>query len=96
MPTIFQIAMKTDTVSLHERKRGGEEGRGEESERETKKQRKREMNEKWREPESNKGRNVLTSYVPFPLLFFFFFSGSITVSAECTKIPEMLSNVINP
>lgn len=46
MPTIFQIAMKTDTVSLHERKRGGEEGRGEESERETKKQRKREMNEK--------------------------------------------------
>lgn len=46
MPTIFQIAVKTDTVSLHERKRGGEEGRGEESERETKKQRKREMNEK--------------------------------------------------
>lgn len=39
MPTIFQIAMKTDTVSLHERKRGGEEGRGEESERETKKKR---------------------------------------------------------
>ena len=37
MPTIFQIAVKTDTVSLHERKRG-REGRREEV-RERKKKR---------------------------------------------------------
>lgn len=36
MPTIFQIAVKTDPVSLHKRKKGGEKGSGEESERETK------------------------------------------------------------
>lgn len=44
MPTIFQIAVKTNTVSLHERKRGRERGRGEVRERETKKQRKKKIN----------------------------------------------------
>lgn len=56
MPTIFQIAVKTDTVSLHERKRGREGRREEERERE--KERKRERREKEREGEINKGKHV--------------------------------------
>lgn len=48
MLTIFLIAVKTDTVSLYERKRGKEGGRGEarEREKERNKERKREIREK--------------------------------------------------